>query len=92
VPKRTDANQRQIVKVLRDLGASVQCLHVIGHGCPDLAIGWHGVTLLAEVKSASGTLTQDEQDWHSTWRGQVCVIRSIDDALALLGAMNVNQV
>jgi hypothetical protein len=91
MPKRTDKNQADIVAALRAMGASVQDLHIIGRGCPDLVIGWQGTTLLAEVKSGSGTLTQDEQDWHASWRGQVCVIRTIDDAAALLAGTGGSQ-
>jgi hypothetical protein len=83
--RRVDKNQVAIVKVLRDLGASVQCLHIIGHGCPDLAIGWRGVNLLVEVKNGNADLTPDERDWHADWRGQVAIVRTVADALALLG-------
>ena len=87
MPKRVDKNQRDIVAALRDLGASVQCLHVIGRGCPDLLIGFRGVNLLAEVKDGAGTLTDDEKNWHASWRGQIVIVRTVDDALALLGVV-----
>ncbi len=69
------------------MGASVQCLHTVGQGCPDLVIGFRGVTLLAEVKNGKAGLTPDEQAWHAEWRGQVCILRTIDDVAALLGAV-----
>jgi len=69
------------------MGASVQDLHNIGHGCPDLAIGIHGVTLLAEVKSDSGYLSPDERLWHAAWRGQVAIVRTVEDAAALLAGV-----
>ena len=36
---RTDANQAEIVAALRGVGASVQPLHAVGQGCPDLLVG-----------------------------------------------------
>ena len=85
--KRTDRNQAEIVDTLRALGASVTDLHALGHGVPDLAIGFHGATLLAEVKHGKAKLTPDEQDWHAAWRGQVCILRSVDDAADLLASV-----
>lgn len=86
--RRTDRNQSEIVESLRQCGASVADLHTLGHGCPDILIGWHGRNLLAEIKSSDrGTLTESERAWHIAWRGQIAVIRSIDDALRLLGVV-----
>ena len=85
MPKRVDRNQREIVAALRVMGASVQDLHNIGQGCPDLVIGFQGVTLLAEVKNGKAGLTPDEQAWHTAWRGQVVIVRTLDDVAALLG-------
>lgn len=88
--RKVDGNQPEIVQALRQCGASVQCLHTLGHGCPDILIGWHGRNILVEIKSGDrGTLTVDERAWHIAWRGQVAIIRSIDDALALLGVSDV---
>lgn len=36
---RTDRNQAEIVKALRAAGCSVQCLHAVGGGVPDLLVG-----------------------------------------------------
>ena len=84
MPKRTDANQAEIVKALRDAGASVQCLHAVGKGCPDLLVGWKGFNVLFEVKSRMGTLTPDEREWHSNWEGQVNVVRTWEEALGVV--------
>ena len=65
--KRTDRNQREIVEALRAMGASVQDLHTIGHGCGDILIGWRGVNLLAEVKNGKAKLTPDEKEFHRQW-------------------------
>ena len=57
---KVDANQKEIVAALRRIGATVQCLHMVGHGCPDLLVGWHGENILMEVKMTSGDMTPDE--------------------------------
>ena len=64
--------------------ATVQCLHMVGHGCPDLLVGWHGENILMEVKMTSGDMTPDELKWHAAWQGEVNVVRSIQDALECL--------
>lgn len=88
---KVDANQSTIVAGLRSIGASVQPLHSVGQGCPDLVIGYRGVTYLAEVKDGSKPkcetkLTPDQVKWHSEWMGQLGVVYSLDDALVLIGA------
>jgi Holliday junction resolvase len=50
---RVDRNQSEIVTALRSLGCSVQPLHTIGSGCPDLLIGIDGQNLLIEVKDGA---------------------------------------
>ena len=85
--RRTDKNQQQIVDALRDIGASVLTLHTVGHGCPDLAVGFRGVTYFLEVKSKKGKLTPAEKAFLAQWRGRAAVVRSVDDALRAIGAM-----
>jgi len=80
---KRDANEAAIVKALEQLGCTVQRLSATG--CPDLLVGYHGVNWLFEVKVAKGTLTDDELFWHELWNGQVAVIRSVDDALRVMG-------
>lgn len=86
---KVDANQAELVRVLRAAGASVQLLHAVGKGCPDLLVGIRGVNVLAEVKDgakvpSARVLTPDQVLWHRRWRGQVAIIESPADALALL--------
>lgn len=86
---KIDANQPDIVKALKDLGCSVQTLAQMGHGVPDLLVGWQGRNYLFEVKDGSRKpserqLTIDEKAWHYPWRGQVCVIETIEDAIRTL--------
>ncbi len=50
---KVDANQPEIVRAFRDLGATVTHLHAVGHGCPDLLIGYKGRFGVAEVKDGT---------------------------------------
>lgn len=83
---RVDENQRAIVKALRKAGASVQPLHTVGDGVPDLLVGIGGKTFLVEVKNEKGTLTPDQIRWHSEWRGaKPLVVRDEVQALWAVG-------
>lgn len=86
---RIDSNQPEIVKAARSCGASVQPIHTLGKGIPDLLIGYRGVNLLWELKDgllvpSARVLTPDEIDWHAAWRGAVTVVSSVSDALEIL--------
>ncbi len=83
-PKRVDNNQAAIVNTLRALGCTVQHLHEVGKGCPDLLAGWAGRNYLIEVKSEKGKLTKAEQEWHDHWLGQVYIIRTPEQAIELI--------
>jgi len=48
--KRVDANQMEIVKFLRSIGASVCNISSFGEGAPDLIVGLFGKNFLWEVK------------------------------------------
>lgn len=85
---RVDANQAEIVAALRAAGATVQPLHQVGQGCPDLLVGYRGVNYLIECKGMSGRFTYFEYAWIRTWAGRdVCVAYSVDEALRAIGAM-----
>lgn len=82
MPKRVDANQKEIVLKLRDLGCSVQILSDLGKGCPDLLCGFKGKNYLFEVKNGDkAKLTMPEQEFFDHWKGQACIIRSLDDVI-----------
>jgi hypothetical protein len=83
---KVDANQAEIVEALRRIGASVQPLHAVGQGCPDLLVGWRGIVSLLEVKDGSKPpsarkLTEDQVKWHAEWRGQVAVVENVEQAI-----------
>lgn len=87
---KTDRNQPEIVKALRDVGATVEILAAVGKGCPDLLVGYRGINYAIEVKDGERApseqrLTPDQDDWHARWRGHVEVVRSVDEALFAIG-------
>ena len=89
---KADRTQPEIVKALRQVGATVQHLHTIGKGCPDILVGIRGINVVMEIKDGTlspskRVLTDDEKDWHESWRGQVCIVNSVDEALTAIGAI-----
>jgi Holliday junction resolvase len=78
---RIDSNQPSIVEALEKRGATVQRLNKIKDGCPDILVGYWGDNFLMEIKTADGTLTEDEREWIEKWNGNVFVVRTIEDAL-----------
>lgn len=86
---RTDSNQAEIVCALRAVGVSVQPLHSVGQGCPDLLVGCAGVNVLLEVKDSAQPPskrqpTPDESLWHCEWQGQVATVTNIAEAIVVV--------
>lgn len=92
---RVDENQSEIVAALRSIGCSVLILSSLGRGCPDLLASNGRKTVLFEVKNpakpkADRSLTPDEADWIAAWRGEVHVVETIEQAVAVMtGALAV---
>jgi hypothetical protein len=90
-----DRNQAEIVDALRKIGATVQPLHAVGAGCPDLLVGFHGTNYLIEVKDwqkppSKRQLNPVQVEWHGGWKGQVAKIETADAAIALVtGQINI---
>jgi hypothetical protein len=82
---KIDANQPEIVEALRSVGCTVQSLATIGKGCPDLLVAKDGKTWAMEVKGPKGTLTPDQVEWINAWNAPVHIVRTVDDALQLVG-------
>lgn len=85
-----DRNQSEIVLMLRTVGCTVQLLHKVGQGCPDLLVGYRGQNILLEVKDgelspSARKLTDRQVEWHRDWRGQVAVVCNVREAMAALG-------
>lgn len=86
---RVDANQAAIVHVLRGLGCTVQPLHTVGAGCPDLLVGFRGRNFLVEIKDGSKPpsereLTPAQKAWHMCWNGSVAIVSDQDEAVSLI--------
>ena len=91
---KVDANQREVVAALRGAGATVQLLHAVGEGCPDLLVGYKGLNLLLEVKDGSKPpsaqkLTPQQEVWHRDWRGHRVVVNSPEAALTAIGVIAI---
>lgn len=84
--RAVDKNQPAIVAALREAGATVEQLHAVGHGCPDIVVGFRGVNYLMEIKNPRGRmkLTTSQRAWHRIWRGQVIVVSTVADALHII--------
>ena len=81
-PHKVDRNQREIVRALRQIPeVSVFETHMVGKGFPDIICGYKGVNRLYEIKVGDEPLTLAEECFFDTWKGQVEVITSVEDAL-----------
>ena len=89
---RTDANQTAIVEYARKIGLSVHITSSLGGGFPDLAIGYGGITVIAEVKDgdkppSKRKLTDGEQAFKDNWTGGYYLIERPEDVLRLKYAL-----
>lgn len=84
---RRDANEPEIIAYFKSVGASVLCIDDV-----DLIVGFCGRNYLVEVKKhktpgmdrKSYDLNPRQVKIHEEWRGQICVVRDVDDAKRLL--------
>ena len=61
---RIDSNHTEIVKALREAGATVVSLAAMKHGCPDLLVGYANETVLMEIKrDAKAKFTSDQLEF-----------------------------
>ena len=68
--KKVDKNQASVVKTLRDYGADVYLLHMVGKGIPDLLCAYEGHTILIEVKDGiDKVFTPDQLKFIAGWQG-----------------------
>lgn len=90
---KVDENQAIIVEALRKAGAKVQPLNCCGNGTPDLAVGFNGKIKLCEVKDGKKPLSKQmltpmQENFFREWDGYCVILRSVEDALRLLGKMS----
>jgi Holliday junction resolvase len=84
---RIDTNHKEIVKALRELGATVVSLASMKHGCPDLLVGYAGETVLMEIKrDAKAKFTSDQLEFLGKWKGgAISRVDSVEAAIRALG-------
>lgn len=92
---KVDRNQSEIVHALRTAGATVQPLHTVGAGCPDLLVGFRGANFLIEVKDwkaapSDRKLNPTQVSWHDGWKGSVAKVETAEAALAVIGARGMH--
>lgn len=92
---KVDRNQSEIVAALRNVGATVQPLHSVGAGCPDLLVGYRRQNYLLEIKDWQASpsdreLNERQVEWHGGWKGQVAKVETVDAALAVIGAIGLH--
>lgn len=86
-PRRTDANQAEIVAALRKVGCSVLDLSHVGRGCPDILVAPTRTHMfLMEIKTAKGKLNRRQQEWIANFPCKVHVVRSVEEALEAVRA------
>lgn len=86
---RIDTNHKEIVKALREQGATVVSLAAMKHGCPDLLVGFAGETMLMEIKKDSkARFTPDQLNFIGKWKGgPISRVDSVDAAIRALGVI-----
>lgn len=80
---RKDANQDEIVKGLRAIGATV----TIMDKPLDLLVGYRARNFLIECKQpgkAIKGLTPFQKEFLASWKGQVRVVETVDEAIKLV--------
>lgn len=82
---RVDSNHAEVKAAFLKLGCSVLDLSAVGQGCPDLLIGYGGLSICVEVKDGSKVpsarkLTDAQRDWHLDWTGGVRIVENMEDA------------
>lgn len=91
--RKTDANQAEIMKALKEAGCGVVDLSKVGGGVPDLLVHPPGfpecrLSVLLEVKNKSGRgerLTKPQEKFHAKWKGWIHRVTSPQEALEALG-------
>ena len=89
--RRSDGNQQEIVDHLRAIGCTVQDVHALGHGFPDILVGWRGRNYLFEIKTIRGKITPDEKEFAKYWKGQVALIRTFEQAVEYIPNLTMEE-
>ena len=78
--KRRDDNEQEIVDALTAIGCSVVRLDKP----VDLLCGFQARNYLLEIKGENGKLTKGQQEFMKTWRGQVRVVTTAEEAIDVI--------
>ena len=89
---KVDANHKELADAFRKLGCSFLSLAPLGKGAPDAAIGYGGLTILAEFKDgakpkSAQKLTPDQEAFWNSWKGGVMLVtdmKAVEDTVNLL--------
>jgi hypothetical protein len=88
---RVDKNQLEAIHAFKAAmpDASVFDASACGEGFPDLVVGWRGRNYLFEVKNpdvrpSDRKLTEPQEAFHGSWQGQVHVVHSAAEMLAVM--------
>ena len=89
--KKVDKNQASVVKALRDYGADVHLLHMVGAGIPDLLVAYEGQTILMEVKDGPDKkFTPDQIKFIAGWKGgHLYRVNSSEEAIDVLKSLKL---
>jgi hypothetical protein len=89
--KKVDKNQASVVKALRDYGADVHLLHMVGAGIPDLLVAYEGHTILIEVKDGPDKkFTPDQIKFIAGWKGgHLYRVNSSEEAIDVLKSLKL---
>jgi len=89
--KKVDKNQASVVKTLRDYGADVHLLHMVGAGIPDLLVAYEGHTILMEVKDGPDKkFTPDQIKFIAGWKGgHLYRVNSSEEAIEVLKSLKM---
>jgi Holliday junction resolvase len=95
--RRTDENQHEIIQALQQIGCAVADTSAAGEGFPDLVVGYHGKNYLIEVKDGNKSpsrqsLTASQIRFHGRWRGQIAIVKSVNEAIELVRYENTKNI
>lgn len=86
---RIDENQPAIVQALRNVGAEVTPLHMVGNGVSDILVSFRQQWWVMEIKNpakpkADQQLRPDQKDWIGKQRAPVFIVYSPEEAVGIL--------
>jgi hypothetical protein len=89
---KPDSTSKAICQALRDVGAKVdQITSASGaKGIPDILVSYGGAWFVAEIKGPKGLLSQEQIRWHAESRAPVYVLKTVEDAMDMLGMSTVH--